>query len=263
MSTFECSTCGKSFTKHPSAMKRNKSGAVYCSRKCSNRRQQRTLPDLTCPQCGKTFYRKPSERILNNNYCSRTCANQAQSRAIEKIPELRTGKGILIQCKHCGNPFHVKPHRAKKAKYCSMACFQAQRFGEPIKINHPRNMDGPNNPNYKGSNNLPTARATYFKHFPAHCMICGWDTIVDIHHIVPRRRKGNNSLDNLIGLCPNHHRMADLGMIKPEDLSAIIHAAIAELSDRPLLFDQQSLPQRENVQLTLLSVESESANPPD
>jgi hypothetical protein len=37
------------------------------------------------------------------------------------------------------------------------------------------------------------------------CVICGFDKIVDIHHL--DGNKQNNSENNLIGLCPNHHRM--------------------------------------------------------
>ena len=37
------------------------------------------------------------------------------------------------------------------------------------------------------------------------CVICNFDKIVDVHHI--DANKNNNSPKNLIGLCPNHHRM--------------------------------------------------------
>lgn len=37
------------------------------------------------------------------------------------------------------------------------------------------------------------------------CVICDFDKIVDIHHI--DSNKTNNTPKNLIGLCPNHHRM--------------------------------------------------------
>lgn len=37
------------------------------------------------------------------------------------------------------------------------------------------------------------------------CVICGFDKIVDIHHI--DKNKENHSPKNLVGLCPNHHRM--------------------------------------------------------
>jgi hypothetical protein len=44
-----------------------------------------------------------------------------------------------------------------------------------------------------------------FRKTTQECIICGFDKIVDIHHI--DSNKQNNSTKNLIGLCPNHHRM--------------------------------------------------------
>ena len=37
------------------------------------------------------------------------------------------------------------------------------------------------------------------------CVICGFDKVVDLHHLDENRK--NNSEGNLIGLCPNHHKM--------------------------------------------------------
>lgn len=37
------------------------------------------------------------------------------------------------------------------------------------------------------------------------CVICGFDKIVDLYRL--DKNKQNNSQKNLIGLCPNHHRM--------------------------------------------------------
>tara|TARA_Y100000310_G_scaffold341930_1_gene442904 strand:+ start:9128 stop:9613 length:486 start_codon:yes stop_codon:yes gene_type:complete len=37
------------------------------------------------------------------------------------------------------------------------------------------------------------------------CVICGFDKVVDIHHLDANKK--NNAESNLIGLCPNHHRM--------------------------------------------------------
>mgnify|MGYP001611006374 CR=1 FL=1 len=37
------------------------------------------------------------------------------------------------------------------------------------------------------------------------CVICGFDKIVDLHHL--DENKKNISEENMIGLCPNHHKM--------------------------------------------------------
>ena len=37
------------------------------------------------------------------------------------------------------------------------------------------------------------------------CVICGFDKIVDLHHL--DKNHENRDSNNLIGLCPNHHRM--------------------------------------------------------
>ncbi len=37
------------------------------------------------------------------------------------------------------------------------------------------------------------------------CIICGFDKIVDLHHLDKNHKNRDNK--NLTGLCPNHHRM--------------------------------------------------------
>ena len=44
-----------------------------------------------------------------------------------------------------------------------------------------------------------------YKKITEKCIICGFDKIIDLHHL--DENKKNNSPDNLIGLCPNHHKM--------------------------------------------------------
>ena len=236
MADYECAACGKTFKRSPSTHARNKSGLYYCSRACSNRRQQKALPERTCPQCGKTFYRKPSEINSDNSYCSRVCAAHAKSRAIENLPELRGEPGRAKVCQHCGDTYFPKPYRWAESKFCSHACAAAHRFGKPLP-HAKKDIAGDKNPNFRGTNNHVTARKNATKYLGQKCMICGWATHVQAHHIVPRRHGGSNNLDNLIMLCPNHHCMADDGMITIEELQKITHAAIAQLSDHLPRFD--------------------------
>ena len=77
------------------------------------------------------------------------------------------------------------------------------------------------------------------------CAICGWRAIAnplfidpegnyvdyglpnggkhqqfgnEIHHIIPVSKGGNDTLENLILLCPNHHKQANMGIIPVEVL---------------------------------------------
>jgi hypothetical protein len=56
--------------------------------------------------------------------------------------------------------------------------------------------------NHRKSSNVDLK--TYRK-VTKECVICGFSKIVDLHHI--DLNKQNNNPKNLIGLCPNHHRM--------------------------------------------------------
>ncbi len=63
------------------------------------------------------------------------------------------------------------------------------------------------------------------------CAICGWSMDEDIkntkrslqsgceiHHIISVSDGGKDEFDNLILLCPNHHKEADYGVITPLEL---------------------------------------------
>ncbi|MBI2630497.1 hypothetical protein HYW76_05335 [Candidatus Pacearchaeota archaeon] len=44
-----------------------------------------------------------------------------------------------------------------------------------------------------------------YKKITERCVLCGFDKVVDLHHLDQNNK--NNSENNLIGLCPNHHKM--------------------------------------------------------
>ena len=134
-------------------------------------------------------------------------------------------------CQGCGKTFHVARYRAATARYCSKACLFIHRFAP---------KGGGSAPERARSNNLHTARDSARKHLGEKCLLCGFDIFVETHHIVARRDGGTNRIENLSLLCPNHHKMAHLGIIAPAELKRLTLAALARRSGRLPLFEPPS-----------------------
>lgn len=45
------------------------------------------------------------------------------------------------------------------------------------------------------------------------CVVCGFDEVIEVHHIIPRYLGGTEDPENLVLLCPNHHALVDRGML--------------------------------------------------
>lgn len=53
-----------------------------------------------------------------------------------------------------------------------------------------------------------------YKQVTKRCVICGFDNVVDLHHIDGNHK--NNHPSNFTGLCPNHHKMYHAEEFKEE-----------------------------------------------
>jgi RecJ-like exonuclease len=90
-----------------------------------------------------------------------------------------------VTCKGCGK---LKNHWAKG--HCSN-CFKKTFHYDRIKASNAKR-------DHKIGLDL-------YNHVTKSCFICGFDKAVDLHHL--DRNHSNNKPENLIGLCPNHHKM--------------------------------------------------------
>ena len=124
---------------------------------------------------------------------------------IERVPcqychELRTTSHLLRheaicylnpknirRCKVCDKP--IKTHAGKLT--CGHAC--ANRYFRT----------GINHPNHK-IDSKSAHRTICFHHHEHKCVVCGEDKIIDVHHL--DGNSDNNSPENLIPLCPTHHK---------------------------------------------------------
>jgi len=66
-----------------------------------------------------------------------------------------------------------------------------------------------------------TFRVLARREFIDRCALCGWDLAPnDVCHVVARKNGGPNTVDNVVMLCPNHHRLFDRGAIPVEEVLA-------------------------------------------
>jgi hypothetical protein len=101
---------------------------------------------------------------------------------------------IEKQCPVCDKKFKTQKGHKREKTVCSHACSNTYfRSGE-------------NNPNYKdGFDGEAHYRKICFTHHKKECCICGFNHVVEVHHM--DCDKNNNTPNNLIPLCPNHHKM--------------------------------------------------------
>lgn len=125
-------------------------------------------------------------------------------------PWYHSKKYVLINkiCPVCNKEFETKTNYKKEKTVCSRACANT----------HFRS--GVSNGNYKlgiykkGSKTKTIYRHICFKYWEHKCAICGWDKVVDVHHV--DFNHSNNDAKNLIPLCPNHHKLTETNEYKHE-----------------------------------------------
>ncbi|MBU2104282.1 MAG: 60S ribosomal export protein NMD3 [Nanoarchaeota archaeon] len=112
-------------------------------------------------------------------------------------------------CKNCGREKHI--HAKEVCPGCYTTIFRLQY-----------NKDW----NYKNRHNIDLIT---YKKITQKCFICDFDKIVDLHHLDENRE--NNSEENLIGLCPNHHKLIHMIEFKEE--------IIERLKEKGILINQK------------------------
>lgn len=150
-----------------------------------------------CPVCGKSFIAKRGTAKLT---CSQECYVEWQ-----RMTTLARGiNKVSVNCGYCGKEIKLFPSQVHDLNFCNRFC-----LAKAI----PKN--GNNNGRWKGGNSQYFRKQTMIRD-NYKCVICGFDVVVDVHHITPRSMGGTNDFSNLITLCPNHHKMADFGIINLE-----------------------------------------------
>jgi len=160
---------------------------------------------MKCEACGKKF--TPKWRKSTARFCSRQCAN----------------KTIFL-----GVPLSEE-HKAKIRE--SMP--KKEYTEEERELQRQRAMKGSRGKyhTYAPSTILSLSKRTVakiLKRLNIGCSVCGWKkAALDIHHIVPRKNGGSDDHKNLTAVCPNDHRLAQLGLLEASSLMTL-HEQIGE-----------------------------------
>jgi len=159
-----------------------------------------------CPICNKTFYVRMS--IVDVRV---TCGADSCYREWQRLITTARGKNkVTLICPQCGKRFCRWPAQIKDRDqvFCGRKC-----LGIWHSANAHANLLG----NWKGGKWGVHKRAA-LERDNNRCVICGFDLIVDVHHITPKANEGADHYTNLITLCPNHHKLADMQIINVEHL---------------------------------------------
>lgn len=156
-----------------------------------------------CVWCHKIFHPAFSEiKRGNGRFCSLSCVAHYRNKHYMKPRKVNLK---TYKCFFCGKEFKRRPYKAiNKRQFCSLGCFYTFNRGlQP------------------GTMQRNVKRKVFkiaFESYGKRCEICGYALSVDVHHLIPRSQGGTNDPGNLSVLCPNHHREADLGILRPEDI---------------------------------------------
>ncbi len=152
-----------------------------------------------------------------------------------------------IKCEICKNSFWYYPSLHKKRKYCSNKCYGISRIGNTDgfttekSIGNRNGFKKGNKPwNYLDGRSKTASPARYGDDWEAirylvylrdkfTCQHCGIKGIgLHIHHKIPFLQTFDNSLKNLITLCPSCHRKEDARIIKEIKLKEVILCQIQQ-----------------------------------
>lgn len=143
--------------------------------------------DLICENCQKEFY-VPKHRINDAKCCSKICmyehrknTGQCKSRTSICIKLAQEGKKIREISEITGYPIGSVSSYLNKAKY-RIRVNPGETYGAKLRV----------------------LRKIY-----KECKICGFNRIVEMAHIIPASKGGEITVENMIGLCPNHHHLFD------------------------------------------------------
>lgn len=234
---FTCKYCHTAFQREVFPKDAKKSTFEFCSPVCRNK--SRSLEKLSCPICGQLFTPRINDIVngkkVRKRFCSAKCGNKSRIGSKSTNPKTHTQKERDFVKENY--PTMGADWLSEKMGYSkkAIACL-AHKIGVTLNKDVYRKkvhdaakeyMTGSRNPNWQGGetykelgSNWGTQRKAAIKRDGYACQVCFVVSRKNhIHHIIPRRFydghvEDANVLENLITLCPKHHKLVECGKIK-------------------------------------------------
>lgn len=190
---------------------------ILCDYGCNKEAKFKLKNGKNC--CNKLHMQcKEVRRKISNSLKKRSRQDIIKNKSCQFCDKKLTKQNFKVHTKSCYlNPKNIKkcilcdkfiPHTNEK--FCSQKC---------ANIHRGKIQSGSNHPNWKKEKDLIDYRIICFRHYEKKCIICGFDSVVDVHHIDENNK--NNSIDNLIPLCKNHHGMIHMKKFKQQIINEI------------------------------------------
>lgn len=218
---FICAHCGKVFKKTTTYIRKNNYRLPkFCSKKCNIAwKKDNSSVNVKCEECGKDLtilkgeYNKSKSKHF---FCNSSCAAIYNNKHREHDTNEAFKKGY-DSCPICGRPKYYKSKACSECRNKEKRKIKERTLGSYI--------DGHKYLTIKCSEIRKDARRTLEESqrekVCTYCHNHEFDEILEVHHI-----KGILEFDkaatieeindekNLIWLCPNHHKMLEMGLIQ-------------------------------------------------
>jgi hypothetical protein len=83
---------------------------------------------------------------------------------------------------------------------------------------------------YPSITKFPSRYTWLFKKIEPKCQICGFDDVIEVHHLISPKKGGKDVLSNLLILCPNHHSLMHAGLLKFKEVSPKLSTDLSTVS---------------------------------
>lgn len=205
--------CKKSRSRIQAAIKNNTT--MFCSSVCFIKWKKRNSSfEYKCNNCSRLVIRSPSQ-VSNFVYCSQSCAATVNG---SKYVKRKKGKSVNCQC---GVQIQSQSKQCQQCRFRESRNITLVRIETSTFADYKKKADNKSHLYYNRIRTDARFLAENIYEMKKECMHCGYSTYVELAHIkalssFDDRNTGSemNARENLVYLCPNHHKEQEMGLIQ-------------------------------------------------